>query len=139
MRSNAEQAKLRKVWEKTNGHCHFCGDAVEFEKYGKNGGDEAWVLDHIAQKARGGSKDIDNCLPACHRCNHLRWHRSGEAIRRLLWLGLVAKDEIEKGSSIGKKLEELSTKRLADNEKRRASKKGLASANEDAESTEISL
>jgi hypothetical protein len=56
-----------------------------------------------------------------------------------LWLGLVAKDEIEKGSSIGKKLEELSTKRLADNEKRRASKKGLASANEDAESTEISL
>lgn len=122
MRGEAEELRLRKVWEKTNGHCHFCGDPVEFENYGRTGGDEAWVLDHIAQKGKGGSKDIENCLPACHVCNHLRWHRTGENIRMLMNIGLVAKDEIEKGSALGKQLELLHEKRLIKNEKRRANK-----------------
>jgi hypothetical protein len=35
------EKQLRQVWEKTSGHCHFCGDAVEFEKRGWKDGDMA--------------------------------------------------------------------------------------------------
>jgi hypothetical protein len=124
--------QLREVWEKTNGHCHFCGDSVEFEKRGWREGDLTgyWEVDHVIQRGKGGSQSVENCLAACTRCNRLRWHRQGEAVRELLLLGLIAKDEINKPTSIiGKSLLELREKRLAKNELRRKSKKvGLADA-----------
>jgi 5-methylcytosine-specific restriction endonuclease McrA len=113
--------QLRTIWDKTKGHCHFCGDPVEFEKRGWQDGDMTgfWEVDHVIQKDKGGKNDIDNYLPACTRCNRLRWHRSGEAVRELLLLGLVAKKEIRKNSTLGKELANLKEKRLKDNEKRR--------------------
>ena len=113
--------QLHQVWDKTKGHCHFCGDPVEYEKRGWNGGDLTgyWEVDHIIQRGKGGSDSVDNCLPACTRCNRLRWHRSGERIRELLLFGLVAKDEIKKRTSIGKVLITLRDKRLLANRQRR--------------------
>ena len=117
------EKRLRQIWEKTGGHCHFCGDPLDFESYGSKGGDNHWVLDHVAQKGKGGSHSLENTLAACGRCNSLRWHRRGEEIRELLFLGLIAKDEIaKKSSAIGKKLIQLREKRLADNLKRRVLK-----------------
>src|SRR3989338_8265626 len=113
---------LRQVFDKTKGHCHFCGDPVVFEKYGLKNFDDAlgvWEADHVIQRGKGGNKHADNCLPACYRCNHLRWHRTGDNIRELLYLGLVAKDEILKKSDIGQKIEILKNKRMESNKKRR--------------------
>lgn len=119
------EKQLRQIWEKTSGHCHFCGDVVEFEKRGwKDGGLTGyWEVDHIIQKGKGGSKFVENCLAACTQCNRLRWHRQGKAVRKLLFLGLIARDEIAKSTAAGKVLTQLREKRLAQNKLRRKSRK----------------
>jgi 5-methylcytosine-specific restriction endonuclease McrA len=113
--------QLQQIWEKTEGHCHFCGDLLEFEKRGWREGDLTgyWEIDHVIQHDKGGNNSVDNYLPACTRCNRLRWHRTGEGIRELLLLGLIAQDEVNKGTSIGKSLILLREKRLINNKKRR--------------------
>lgn len=119
MRNN----QLREIWAKTNGHCHFCGDSVEFEKRGWRDGDLSgyWEVDHVIQRDKGGHDSKENCLPACTRCNRLRWHRTGDKIRELLLLGLIANDEIKKGTKMGNALVELREKRLIKNSRRRKS------------------
>ena len=113
--------QLRKIWLRTNGHCHFCGDPVEFDKRGWNQDLTGyWEVDHIIQKYKGGTPRVENCLPACTRCNRLRWHRDGERIRELLLLGLIARDQIKKKSKLGKELVDLRAKRLEENKKRRS-------------------
>lgn len=117
-------SKLKEIFERTNGCCHFCGDKVVFEKYGVknvNDIDGVWEADHINQKAKGGTRDAGNCLPACYRCNRLRWHRKGDEIRDLLFLGLIAKNEIKKGSSIGQEMQALKSNREQQNVRRRRS------------------
>lgn len=114
--------KLKAIFEKTGGHCHFCGDSLVFEKYGVkdiNDLDGAWEADHIIQKGKGGSKSVENCLPSCVRCNRLRWHRKGANLRELIFLGLIAFDEIKKKTDLGNKISNLREKRLEANKKRR--------------------
>jgi len=97
-------ALRRVVYDKTRGHCHFCGDKVVLENYGKKRKpypDGAWELDHVIQRKKGGASEADNYLPACKQCNHLRWHRNGRDLRRLILLGLVAQDEIKAGTKLG--------------------------------------
>lgn len=111
---------LQQIFDRTAGHCHFCGDRLTFEKYGlrkdENG---TWEVDHILQKGKGGSKSPENCLPAHYRCNRLRWHRRGKDIRNLLLLGLIAKDEIEDKTDLGKAIIKLKNKRRLQNKKKR--------------------
>ena len=112
--------KLRQIFDRTNGHCHFCGDKLVFEKYGlRKDENETWEADHIIQKGKGGSHNPDNRLSACYRCNRLRWNRKGKNIRNLLLLGLIAKDEIEHKSELGKAIVKLKNKRQNANKKRR--------------------
>ncbi len=122
------EGQLRQIWEKTQGHCHFCGDPVHFEKRGWVAGDLTgyWEVDHVIQRDKGGYDSLDNYLPACTRCNRLRWHRKGEAVRELLFLGLIARDEIAKSTVVGEKLDELREKRLKQNIARRQSTKKAA-------------
>ena len=113
---------LQRIWEKTNGHCHFCGDPVKLEKRGyapKGSLLGYWETDHVIQRGKGGALSQDNCLPACTQCNRLRWHHKGNRLRELLALGLIAKDEIKKKSQIGKMLLDLKRKRSLQNTKRR--------------------
>ena len=118
-----QNSKLKSVFEKTKGHCLFCGDPLIFEKYGMKkieDIDGAWEADHVIQRGKGGTKDLSNCLPACVKCNRLRWHRKGDNLRELIFLGLIALDEMKKKTStIGKKIKKLKAKRTADNRKRR--------------------
>jgi 5-methylcytosine-specific restriction endonuclease McrA len=115
------ESELRRIWHKTQGHCHFCGDPVVFEKRGWKQEDLTgyWEVDHVIQRDKGGSVRTDNRLPACTRCNRLRWHRKGEAIRELLFLGLIARDEIRQGTTLGRVLGTLRERRLTQNKLRR--------------------
>ena len=119
------QEELRSIWQKTEGHCHFCGDPVVFETRGWVDGDLTgyWEVDHVIQRQKGGSVEAYNCLPACTRCNRLRWHRKGEGIRELLFLGLIARDEIRSGTAVGRILARLRERRLQNNKLRRKSAK----------------
>ena len=116
--------QLKAIWEKTQGHCHFCGDSVVFERRGWRDGNLAgyWEVDHVIQRDNGGTIGAQNCLPACTRCNRLRWHRKGESIRELLFLGLIARDEIKKRTVLGQSLTALRGRRLARNQQRRKTK-----------------
>jgi len=112
--------QLAEIFSRTQGHCHFCGDSLAFESYGKTDYEEgAWEIDHVIQKGKGGNKEASNCLAACIKCNRLRWHRTGQELRDLLLLGLIARDEIRKKTQTGKAIEELKEKRLLTNQIRR--------------------
>ncbi len=112
--------QLAEIFSRTQGHCHFCGDSLAFESYGKADYEEgAWEIDHVIQKGKGGNKEASNCLAACIKCNRLRWHRTGQELRDLLLLGLIARDEIRKKTQPGKAIEELKEKRLLTNQSRR--------------------
>jgi 5-methylcytosine-specific restriction endonuclease McrA len=114
--------RLKEIYNRTGGCCHFCGDKVVLKNYGVKNIHElkgVWEADHIRQKGKGGSKDDSNCLPACYRCNRLRWHRKGEEIRELLFLGLIAKNEIQKSSRIGREIRKLKVQRESQNIRRR--------------------
>jgi hypothetical protein len=45
--------QLREIFDKTGGHCHFCGDRVYFKRYGWKGWKDrtplkgAWESDHV--------------------------------------------------------------------------------------------
>lgn len=123
------QTGLRSIFDKTKGHCHFCGDPLRFENRGWSATPNGhWEVDHVIQRDKGGARSSDNCLPACTRCNRLRWHRTGEAMRELLFLGVIATDEIKKKSDLGRKLSELRALRLTQNRSRRVIRARAASA-----------
>jgi 5-methylcytosine-specific restriction endonuclease McrA len=114
--------QLREIFQRTSGHCHFCGDKLRLGNYGDSTNNEpvgAWEADHVIQRGKGGSKSAANCLPACVRCNRLRWHRKGKQLRELLLLGLVANDEIKKRTETGKKISALKKSHLERNKSRR--------------------
>lgn len=114
--------QLKIIFAKTEGHCHFCGDSLVFGKYGCkdiNNLIGSWEADHIIQKGKGGPKLAKNCLPACVRCNRLRWHRKGKDLRELLLLGIISKKEIKRKSFIGKQLLKLKANWIEANKKRR--------------------
>lgn len=115
------KSQLRKIFIKTKGHCHFCGDPLIFHRRGWRAKHLPgfWEVDHIIQRRKGGASTVENCLPACTWCNRLRWHRNGEAVRRLLRLGLIAHAEITRDTGLGKCLEQLETRQLARNRLRR--------------------
>ena len=121
VRYRMTSAQLRAVFEKTDGHCHFCGDPVVFSRRGWRSGSMRgyWEVDHIIQRGKGGVKTADNCLPACTSCNRLRWHRKGAALRNLLRLGLIAYREVRHDGQLGRSLRENLRKRLAINAARR--------------------
>lgn len=119
-----QDRELRSIFDKTSGHCHFCGDPLKFESRGwTEKPDGHWEKDHVVQRDKGGAVTSENCLPACTACNRLRWHRTGKAIRELLLLGTIAVKEIKTRTSIGKELERLKRERLVENLRRRTGRK----------------
>ena len=114
------ESSLRAIFDKTRGHCHFCGDVVTFENRGwSESPDGHWEVDHVIQRDKGGAKSAENCLPACMRCNRLRWHRTGAAMRDILLLGIIARKQIKQRSRMGLELVRLRANRLAENKRRR--------------------
>jgi hypothetical protein len=111
---------LRAIFEKTNGHCHFCGDPIIFEHRGwTSSPDGHWEVDHVAQRHKGGPASVENCLPACTGCNRLRWSLTGDDLREILLMGVVAQLEVRRGSQLGRQLVDRRDKRLEENARRR--------------------
>lgn len=110
---------LKGIFQRTNGHCHFCGDRLDIKRYGKRDLSRAWEIDHIRQRAKGGTQFADNCLPACIPCNRLRWHRTGKQIQKLIAYGLIAAGLVKKGTETGKLFLRLERLRAQENKRRR--------------------
>ena len=67
-----------------------------------------WAVDHVIQRHKGGLDGTENFLPACTRCNRLRWHCSGEDIRELLLLEFLASRRIKYVGKHGSEKDSLS-------------------------------
>src|SRR5438105_13177574 len=49
------EKRLLKIYLKTDGHCHFCGDELEFEKRGWHANlSGRWEVDHVIQRKKLG-------------------------------------------------------------------------------------
>lgn len=123
------QGRLEEIFNKTGGHCHFCGDPLSLKSRGSVGrkGKPAgpgwrkgyWEVDHVARRSQLGTQSgerdrnrTSNLLPACTGCNQIRRNHKGGSLRRIILLGLIARDEIEKHeqnkpTEVGRQLKEL--------------------------------
>ena len=86
-----QRARIRK---KTGGKCHVCGGAL--------GSD--WQADHVVPHHLGGARVEDNYLPACRRCNRLRWAYRPEVLQLILRFGVIAKQQIRHDTELGRQL-----------------------------------
>lgn len=63
------------VYEKTDGHCAYCGTPLKFKEM---------QVDHVKPFSMGGANTLDNLLPACRYCNHYKSSRTLESFRSAL-------------------------------------------------------
>ncbi|MEQ9593711.1 MAG: HNH endonuclease signature motif containing protein [Cyclobacteriaceae bacterium] len=82
-----------KVFNKTSGKCHVCGDVLEANRF---------EADHVMAHAKGGSNHFDNFLPACRTCNNYRWDYLSEEFQWILKIGVWARTQMEKETKIGR-------------------------------------
>ena len=77
--------KKGRIWNKTLGHCHLCGEKLRL--------DGKWQMDHVVPRARGGADEEWNLLPVCGFCNRLKSAAKTYRMRRILMYGRYCLDE----------------------------------------------
>ena len=85
-------AERLQVLAKTAGRCHICGGKIE---------DERWQADHVIAHSAGATHQVDNYLPAHSTCNNYRWDYLPEEFQYILKLGVWARTQIERGTTVG--------------------------------------
>ena len=65
----------KKVYDKFEGCCAYCGREIDYEDM---------QVDHIVSKRKGGTDDMDNLFPACRLCNHYKRAGSVENFRDMV-------------------------------------------------------
>lgn len=76
--------KISAIWQKTNGHCWYCGESFQGEK--SDHARRKWVIDHQIPVSRGGTNSIDNLVVSCSFCNGRKNDKTVEEYRRYLAL-----------------------------------------------------
>lgn len=105
------------IFQKTGGHCHFCGKKLSFDA--KRGDKGRWHIDHIIPFSRGGKNNTINYLPICNICNRLRWNFKNEKIRDIFRLGVIAYREMGRNTEIGNRIKDAYRKQREQNKKLR--------------------
>lgn len=80
--------KMQAVWDKTGGHCWYCGTEL-FIGDAKDVASRLlmrqwFCIDHINPKTKGGSNDLSNLLPACWICNSSKSYKTLEEYRMMV-------------------------------------------------------
>jgi hypothetical protein len=91
-RTQLSSAQRQRIKDKTGGLCHLCGGPVG----------DVWQADHVLSVSGGGASTEDNYLPAHNLCNNYRWHYTAEELQQILKLGVWARTQIQKLTSIGR-------------------------------------
>ncbi len=98
-----KKSERAKVLSFTAGKCHICGGVVG----------EKWQADHVRAHSTGGQHSLDNFLAAHAHCNNYRWDYLPEEIQIIQRLGVWAKTQIERGTQIGRDIEDRFSKHEA--------------------------
>jgi 5-methylcytosine-specific restriction endonuclease McrA len=91
-RTSLTAAERQQVLAKTSGQCHICGGKIEGQK---------WQADHVMAHSAGGTHDVENYLAAHATCNNYRWDYLPEEFQYILKLGVWARTQIERGTTVG--------------------------------------
>ena len=83
------------ILRKTDARCHICGGDVRSEH---------WQADHVLAHSGGVTHVEDNYLAAHRLCNNYRWDYLPEDFQYILKLGVWARTQIEKNTSIGRQM-----------------------------------
>ncbi len=59
-----DEQRLRKIFERTDGHCHLTGRQLVFKNYGRFGERGAWEIEHSVARVNGGTDHLNNLYPA---------------------------------------------------------------------------
>ena len=63
----------KKVYEKYNGNCAYCGNSLEYKNM---------QVDHIQAKRCGGKDELKNYNPSCKQCNFYKSTLTLESFRK---------------------------------------------------------
>lgn len=74
---------LRRIYERTDGHCHICGKKLSFVNYAVLGNRGCWEVEHSKAKALGGTGHLNNLFPACIDCNRAKGTDTSKDARSL--------------------------------------------------------
>lgn len=80
----------------TDSRCHICGGDI----------DGRWQADHVRAHSAGGKHALDNYLPAHSACNNYKWDYLPEEIELILKLGVWTKTQVERGTRVGREVED---------------------------------
>ena len=69
------KSQKREVYNKTEGHCAYCGVGLRFEEM---------KLDHVVSLHNHGADDISNLMPACQQCNYYKKGCNPDGFRKKL-------------------------------------------------------
>ena len=82
------QAAIRRsIWDKTDGKCWYCGIQTK-----------PWLdfeVDHYLPRNQGGTDELSNLVPTCHRCNSTKGPRSPEYLRHKLGISRFYFEQLE--------------------------------------------
>ena len=87
-RRSFTKAERLAVYEKTNGHCAYCGAEIEMRQM---------QVDHVISiEFPDSSNDLINLLPACRSCNNYKSTFSIEKFREMIerWPSVLMRDSV---------------------------------------------
>lgn len=90
-RSRLNKSDREAILAKTGGRCHVCGGDCQ----------DSWQADHVLAHSGGGEHSLDNYLPAHRLCNNYRWNYRPEEFQYILKLGVWARTQIARETSVG--------------------------------------
>lgn len=102
------------ILDKTDSKCHICGKEVSLDKF---------EADHVKNFTSGGEDNEANFLASCRTCNNYRWHYSPQEVQWILKIGVWAKTQMAKETSIGRVMAEQFVKSEVSRENRRKVKR----------------
>ena len=79
-----EKSRKGRIWAKTDGHCHLCGEKLYLDK---------WHIDHVVPRTHSGIDDEWNLLPCCTFCNGMKKAAKTYRMRRFLMYGRYCLEE----------------------------------------------
>ena len=82
MTQKISDKKLKKIFEKTKGHCAYCGNKLI-----------TWEVEHTIPRTKGGGDKIENLLPSCLQCNRKKKSKTLTEFRK--WAKNVMENYIE--------------------------------------------
>ncbi|MEM4729066.1 MAG: HNH endonuclease signature motif containing protein [Thermoplasmata archaeon] len=74
-----DEERIQAIYDKTEGHCRYCGKRLSINNYGMRDATGGWVIDHSIPLSRGGTDHMNNLFPACYDCNEEKGELLGDS------------------------------------------------------------